>query len=145
MQILNTYYNNSFIWLLVPFLFVWIPISLTIVCAFASIRFHSFLSFFEYVPFPVLVNNCCVILVVTMVPTAAIYEQSKQLCWTLKNDLFRERNKILRKELKALRPFGVRVGFIQAIPKVSILLSYYFMSNHVFTLLITFPQDSVIP
>lgn len=37
--------QNAFIWLLVPIIFVWIPVGIGIACSFAAIRFHSFLSF----------------------------------------------------------------------------------------------------
>lgn len=144
LHILMIYYNHAFIWPLIPIVFVWIPGALIIACAFASIRFHSFLSFFEYIPFPILVYNCCVILAVTMHPATIVYEQAIKLHHSL---VHHDRNisKIRRKELAALRPFGVKVGLVRAVKKVAILVSYYFISNHVFTLLITFPEDKVNP
>ncbi|OXA45271.1 hypothetical protein Fcan01_19996 [Folsomia candida] len=144
-HILMIYYNYAFTWLLMPVVFVWIPGSLIIACGFASIRFHSFLSFFEYIPFPVLVYNCCVILAVTMHPATIVYEESNKLYQTLlhDNNMSRRKSRLRRKELAALRPFGVKIGFIQRVKKVAILVSYYFVSNHIFTMLITFPEDQI--
>lgn len=145
LQILNICYNDAFVWLLVPVLFVWIPGGIGIACSFAAIRFHSFLSFFEYIPFPVLVNNCTVILAVTMIPATAVYEQSKKLHQSLTRDqkVSRRGSKLRRKTVASLQPFGVKVGLILSVKKVAILLSYYVISNHIFTLLITFPEDTI--
>jgi hypothetical protein len=123
--------------------FVWIPASLWIASGFSAIRFHSFLSFFEYIPFPTFVNNCFVILTVTMVPATQIYEQSNKLYRDLKSH--QDRNKLHRKQLAVLKPFGVRVGLVHVVKRVAILFSYYFISNNIFTMLVTFPADAITP
>ncbi|OXA54762.1 hypothetical protein Fcan01_11737 [Folsomia candida] len=140
-QILTTYYNQASIWLLAPVLCVFIPAGLVISCALASIRFHSFLPFFEYLPLPILSNNGVVILAVTLLPSAAIYEASNKLCTKLRAEGKPE--KVLRRRLVALHPFGVRIGSISKIRKIAILLSYNFVANYIFTLLITFPAEKV--
>ncbi|OXA54760.1 hypothetical protein Fcan01_11735 [Folsomia candida] len=140
-QILTTYYNEASIWLLAPVLCVFIPAGLVISCAFASIGFHSFLPFFEYLPFPVLSNNGVVILAVTLLPSAAIYEASNKLCLKIRAEGKPE--KVLRRRIFALHPFGVRIGAISKIRKIAILLSYNFIANYIFTLLITFPAEKV--
>jgi hypothetical protein len=75
-RILNCHFNAAFVWLLKPIIFIYMPISLTIMCAFATIRFYHFLSFFELLPFPILVSNSIIVLTVCLVPAAGIYEQS---------------------------------------------------------------------
>lgn len=135
------YYNSSFVWLLEPTLFLWIPGTLMISGAFASIRFHSFLSFFEYVPFPILVNNCIIMLTVTMVPSTTILAESSALLIRIRQLVTRKaRVKVLKKEVESLREFGVRLGFTRTVKKKAILTSYYFISNYIFTVLIAFPE-----
>ncbi len=143
LQILIIYFNHSFIWILIPFLLCWLPSSLAITNCFSAIRFHNFLPFFEYIPFPTLFNNMIVIISVTMVPAASVLDSSEKMYHHLKKSVTCGRKKILRKELASLHPFGVKIGPIQTIQRVAILMTYYFISNNVFTLLITFPQEVV--
>lgn len=147
LHLLMLYYNYAFTWLLIPIVFFWIPGTVIIACGFASIRFYGFLSFFEYIPFPVLVYNCCVILAVTMHPATIVYEESTKLHHVLVHDqnVSRRMRKLRRKELGALRPFGVQVGLVWAVKKMAILFSYDFVFNQIFTLLITYPDDMVNP
>jgi hypothetical protein len=142
-HILNNYFNEAFVWILVPIIFIWNPCSNAIACAFGALRFRNILSFFEYMPFPALLNNFMVILAVTMVPSTGVYESSLKLHKCLKHAVLSKKNKVLRKELNSLNPFGVRVGVINKVRKLAILMSYYFISNNLFTLLITFPQAIV--
>ncbi|OXA42554.1 hypothetical protein Fcan01_22865 [Folsomia candida] len=104
-QILTTYYNHASIWLLAPVICVFSPAGLVISCAFGSIRFHSFLPLFEYIPFPVLSNNGLVILALTLLPSAAIYEASNKLLPKIRAD---GNGKIIRRRLMALHLFGVK-------------------------------------
>lgn len=139
-----TFYNDAFFWLLEPMLFLWIPGSLAIGCSFATIRFHRVISFFEYIPFPIILNNCVIILVVTMMPATAVEHQSSKACTELRSIVGRTPNKkLMRKEVNSLRTFGVRLGFCRAVKRNAILLSYYLITNHIFTVLFAFPEQVV--
>lgn len=143
LQILNAHFNSAFVWLLTPVLFLWIPISLIIVGSFASIRLHPYLSFFEYLPLPINVNNCVVLLTVAMVPATAIYSESSKLNTAIKSVVIKRKE--IRRKITSLKPFGVRVGPVVAVKRAAILFSYYFIANNVFNLLITFPQENITP
>lgn len=157
LDILTTYYNHSFHWLLVPFLFIWIPITYAVIFGFGMIRFYGLVSIFEYLPFPCFTNNGLVILTVTLLPATAVCEKSERVWNSLRREIAgngrgrapfftipKRKVKELRREVKALKPFGVRVGLVRAVRRIAILMSYYFISNHIFTLLVSFPQESIV-
>lgn len=141
LQILLIYFNYSYISVLIPILFCWIPTSLAIITCFASVRFHGFLSFFEYFPFPTIFNNMIVVLTVTMVPAVNVYRDSEKMYQHLKASIGWK--KVFRKELVSMRPFGVRMSPVKVIKPIAILMSYDLISNNVFTLLITFPEATI--
>lgn len=142
LQVLMKYHNASFTWMLKPLLFVWVPHTLAIICAFASIRYQSFLSFFEFMPFPIAVYNL-VLLAVTMLPSTAVHHASGELLRSMRQDCQCHRNKYLRRKLLCLKSFGVSVGPISFIERPAILMIYYLITNHLFTLLIAFPDCAV--
>ncbi|OXA44687.1 hypothetical protein Fcan01_20683 [Folsomia candida] len=144
-HVLITYYNYASVQLLTPVISVFIPVGISVSCFFAVIRFHSFLPIFEYLPFPVLSNNGMVVLLVTLLPATAIYEGSIKLCQKIRTEGNMSMNKVLRKRVATLHPFGVRIGPIGKIRKIAILLMYHFIANNIFTLLVTFPPENVIP
>lgn len=144
LEILMTYYNNSFVVSLEPILFLWIPASCAIGCAFAAIRFQKILSFFEYVPFPAILTNCISMLTVSMVPATRVEHESNKLLVSLGRRIGHSKNKLWRKELASLRPFGVRLWFCSGVKREVILLSYYLISNYIFTIVIAIPESSVI-
>ncbi len=144
LQLLTNYFNHCFIFILIPFLICWIPSSIAITTFFSAIRFYKFLPFFEYFPFPTLFNNMLVVLTVTMVPAASVFDNSDKLYRYMKNEArISGRKKILRKELASLHPFGIKMGPIKMVKKIAILMTYYLISNNVFTLLVTFPEDTI--
>jgi hypothetical protein len=85
-----------------------------------------------------------VVLTVTMVPAASVFDNSDKLYRYMKNEArISGRKKILRKELASLHPFGIKMGPIKMVKKIAILMTYYLISNNVFTLLVTFPEDTI--
>jgi hypothetical protein len=62
----------------------------------------------------------------------------------LKNLISSRKGRLVRKQLTALNPFGIEIGVMSKVKKVAILFCYTFISNNIFTLLITFPEDSII-
>lgn len=78
-------------------------------------------------------------------PSAAIYDASNKLFKQIRAEVGVKIGKLSRKRFAALYPFGVRVGPLVEVRKVAILLSYNFIADYVFTLLITFPLESLIP
>jgi hypothetical protein len=79
-----------------------------------------------------------------MVPAASVFDNSDKLYQYMKNEArISVRKKILRKELTSLHPFGIKMGPITMVKKIAILMTYYLISNNVFTLLVTFPEDTI--
>ncbi|OXA41135.1 hypothetical protein Fcan01_23998 [Folsomia candida] len=143
-QILTSYYNHASTPLLTRILSVLVPSALCITCCFAAIRFHIFLPFFQYIPFPTIFNNEFSIIAVTLIPATAIYESSNNLCLHIRKKVDAKMGKMWRKKLTALHPLGVQIGPICKVRKIAILLCYNFIANYIFTLLITFPHEKVV-
>lgn len=76
-----------------------------------------------------------------MVPATAIHAESAKLHGDIRGVVVKRRG--IRRRIKSLKPFGVRVGPVVGVERSAILFSYYFIANNVFNLLITFPQDQV--
>ncbi|OXA44816.1 hypothetical protein Fcan01_20658 [Folsomia candida] len=142
-HLLITYYNHAFVTLLPPMLSVLNPTALCVTCCFAAIRFRSFLPIFEYIPFPIIFNNELVVIVVTLLPAAAVYDVSDKLRRHIRNEVNSGSGKVSRKRLATLHAFGVRIGPIRKVRKIAILMCYNLIANYIFTLLITFPQEKV--
>lgn len=137
------YYNHSLIYLATPVSFFWLPCGTGISSAFACIRYHSFLFFFEYVPFPVALFNVGVVAVVTLVPSAEVFEASNKLYMEMGRGSNIGNFKVVRRQLRSLQPFGVQLGVLQGIRKFFLLTTFSLISDNIFNLLVTFPQDVV--
>lgn len=142
-QILIAYYNKSTAWFVAPFMPVFCPFVLCVVCSFSAIRFHGFLPFFEYLPFLTMANNGVFIQAVMLFPLTSMFEKSCQFCAKIRQEANGGRVKVVRKRVAAMHPFGVRLGPINQVKRSAILLCYNLIANYIFTLLITFPQEKV--
>jgi hypothetical protein len=144
LRILTTYGNHAFTWILVPLVLVWIPGSLGIASAFGAIRFYNILTIFEYIPLPALVNNMIVVLAVSMIPATRVHEESNKLHKSLKQNLVLKSMKINKREINSLLPFGLRIGIVgqvRGVGKVAILICYSYISNYLFSFLISYPAE----
>lgn len=148
-QILIAYFNHASTPLLLPILSVIVPSAVCVMSSFAAIRFYNFLAFFQYVPFPNMLINEVVIISITLIPATAIYESSNNhqriiLRLHIGEQVDGKIGKMLRKRLTALRTFGVRVEPICKVRNIAIPSCYDLIANYIFTLLITYPQETVI-
>jgi len=78
---------------------------------------------------------------VTLIPAADVHDSSDKLYHHLRESILQNRQK--RMELRSLKPFGVQLSVYPYIKKLGIFMIYLFLSNHVVTLLVTFPADVV--
>jgi hypothetical protein len=77
-----------------------------------------------------------------MIPATGVFEESNKLNICLNQS--KGCMKVFKREINSLKPFGVRVGLVKGVRKIAILVSYYFISSNLFTLLISYPEDSII-
>lgn len=85
---------------------------------------------------------------VSMIPATNIHDLSSKLCKTLQNQTAmainsNSKSKVIRREVKSLRAIGVRLGEEKIIMRITTLLCYDVVANQTFTLLSTFPTESI--
>lgn len=143
LDILMRNVNDSYTYFLLSvILLCWIPCTMASINGFASIRFRTALTFFQYLPFVGLFHNGMFLIAIVLKPCAGVYEDSKSLKDALVGltcQCSDKRSKCLRKEVLALKPFGVRYGSVRVAKRIDILFSYTFIADYIFTLLLTFP------
>lgn len=147
LQILVTAFNHSNTKALIPCVFFWGPGAFVLVAAFACIRFYGLISFFEYIPFPVTVINCVIIMILAILSTASVQESSLKLYQSIliPDHKISGRQKIIKRELKALQPFGISIqpGSVALVRKIHICKMLYIISDTMMTLLATYPTSVV--
>lgn len=144
LQLTSIYFSHTFTVEMLPYLLCWTPISIGSISAFGTVRFSSFLHPLEYIPFPVIINNMVTLMTVCQLPCGNIFKNSNKLYKNVKGEvLFATRSKYLRKKVKSLKPFGIRISPVPRLKKLAFLHCCSMMTNTVFTMLITFPQHVV--
>lgn len=147
LDILMRTVNDSFTYFLLSvILLCWIPCTMASINGFAAIRFRPVLTLFQYFPFLGLFHNGMWMIAIVLRPCAGVYEESKRLKAALTRQTcqgFDSQSKFFRKQVKALKPFGVRYGSVRVAKRIDILLSYSFIADYIFTLLLTFPAEAV--
>lgn len=119
------------------------PSTACVICYFAAIRFRSFLPVFEHLPFPIMGNNMLAIIFVTLLPPIAVSEASDKLHRHIVNEVNVKSGKLVRKRLAALHAFGVKIGPIRDLRKITIIMCYDLIANYIVSFLITYPQEEV--
>lgn len=136
--------NDSFTYFLLSvILLCWIPCTMASINGFASIRFRPVLTIFQYLPFVGLFLNGILLIAIILTPCAGVYEESKNLKAALMRQTCQggdRQIKLLRREVLTLKPFGIRYGTVRVAKRIDILLSYTFIADYIFTLLLTFPE-----
>lgn len=137
-------FNDSITKEMLSFVCFWGPGGFILVSAFATIRFHGQVSLFEYAPFPIVLFNCTIALMLAVLTTSSVGEASEKLLSSMKSEKSGvNRDKIIVKEMKSLKKFGVEVGSAKLIERIVILKILYVVSDTLTTCLVTFPKEAV--
>lgn len=126
--------NDSFTYFLLSvILLCWIPNTMAAINGFASIRFRTMLTIFQYLPFLGLFHNGMWLIAILLKPAAGVFEDSKRLKASLSRISCAGLDcgsKVRRKEVRSLKPFGVRYGSVRVAKRIDILLSYTFIADY---------------
>lgn len=87
--------------------------------------------------------NAGVVAVVTLVPSAEVFEASNKLYFQMSRGTVIRNSRVVRRQIKSLQPFGVQIGVLRGIQKMFVLTTFQLISDNIFNLLVTFPQDVV--
>lgn len=137
-QLILIYFNSCKTWMLIPKLFLTL-IATTISLTFGSIRLFGKMNFFAYITFPVIALSCFILLILYHVVASSVHATSDQLYKSFRH--LRLKNKVFKKEIVSLQPFGVQVGLVRCLQKISLLPLLLFMSNYLETFLVAFPSS----
>jgi hypothetical protein len=109
---------------------------------FGSIRLKETTPLVEYVLFPMACTFLLIIFTALLYGSASVHSTSKDFLKALKRsqkmNLKKNDVKWIKMQLKAIKPFGVKVGMLNYIKKASLLMVYGVWSNYSMTLLIIF-------
>lgn len=143
-HVLVTAFNHSITKGMLSFICFLGPGECIFISAFASIQFHGNVSIFEYAPFPVTLQNCVIILFLAILTTSSVGEASENLFHSIKGR-GTSRRKIIVREIKALKPFGIQVGTVKVIERIVVLKIMHVIADTLTTALVTFPKEGVFP
>lgn len=138
-QLLNSYINSSHMTIKIPamtgFLMVYVILGF-----FGTIRFIGKLPIESYIIFPVITNNCVTIMVLVLLPAAILNKLSKVVAQKIRSSSPFVVNKLIKREMKALREFGIRLGVLKRIKFGNIAAFLFSISNYTLSLLVAFPE-----
>lgn len=138
-QLLNKYVNASHLIIKIPF-FVGILMIYIIVGYFGAIRFVEKLPLKNYIVFPMLIYNCTIFVGLLLLPAAIENKLSKHVIKQMSSNPSFAGNKIIRREMKSLQEFGIRLGILKRIKYSHIAAFLFSISNYTLSLLVAFPE-----
>jgi hypothetical protein len=148
LKILNNHFNHSHTSYAFPMTLLMFFVASTFTL-FGSIRLQELTPIVEYMLFPLACAFLLIIFAMLLYGSALVYGSSKKFLQDWKrNSAFvfcqtrseTARQRILTKRVfKCLRPFGVQIGTLQFITKLSVILVFADLSNYTASLLIAFP------
>ncbi|XP_035715511.1 uncharacterized protein LOC118438836 [Folsomia candida] len=146
LSVLLAAFNSSITKEMLAFICFWGPGRFIFISAFATIRFHGQVSLFEYAPFPIVLWNLMMALLLAVLTTASVGEASEKLFNSIKSEKSGvTRGKLTVREIKSLRKFGVEVSSAKVIERIVILKILYFVLDTLTTGLVTFPKEAIFP
>lgn len=136
-QLLNNYVNACHMAGKIPF-----TIGFLMICIvsgfFGTIRFGK-LPLQSYIFFPGILNNATIFVFLILLPAAIENKLSKLALRELQRNPPLVANKIAKREIKALREFGIRLGVLKRIKFGHIAAFLFSISNYTLSLLVAFP------
>jgi len=136
LSILICYLNSSYSAAKIP-LTMGILLTLLVTSFYGLIQFFGKMSPSTYIMFPIVVNNCMIISLLVLVPGAKLYKSSERYFQKIKG--VECVGKVIRREAKCIRIFGIRFGFLRAIRHPHIANYFLALSNYTLSLLVAFP------
>ncbi|OXA45396.1 hypothetical protein Fcan01_19825 [Folsomia candida] len=111
-NILVAAFNHSVTKYLVSYLCCWGPGGFVLIAGFATIRFHGQVNMFEYAPFPIILQNCLILVFLGVLSTSSVGMASQKLLSSMKQQSrLSGPSKIIAREMKALQMFGIEAGY----------------------------------
>lgn len=139
-------FNHSITKEMLSFICFWGPGGFILISAFATIRFHDQVSLFEYAPFPIVLSNLLMALLLAVLTTSSVGEASVKLLNSIKSErCLVNRGGLTVREIKSLRKFGVEAGSAKVIERIVILKILYLVVDTLMTGLVTFPNEAIFP
>lgn len=138
-QLLNNYVNACHMAAKIPFTLGFVMMCM-ITGYFGSIRYFEKLPLQQYIMFPAMLNNSSIVAVLLLLPSAIQHKRSNLVLKMIKNKPPTVINKITRREMKSLREFGIRLGFLKRIKFGHIAAFLFAITNYTLSLLVAFPD-----
>lgn len=146
LHVLMAAFNHSITKEMLSFICFWGPGGFILISAFATIRFHDQVSLFEYAPFPIVLSNLLMALLLAVLTTSSVGEASVKLLNSIKSErCLVNRGGLTVREIKSLRKFGVEAGSAKVIERIVILKILYLVVDTLMTGLVTFPNEAIFP
>ncbi|OXA57429.1 hypothetical protein Fcan01_06638 [Folsomia candida] len=143
LQLLNAYFNHAhttFVYPMTMFLYF----STSILTFFGSVRLKETTPIVEYILFPMACSFLLIVFTALLYGSGSVYSSSCEFLHrfancpavVMNNGKSKLGNRLMNKQIKALKPFGVQIGTFPYITKPSVLMVYAVWSNYAISLLI---------
>lgn len=136
------YYNTSNTWILLPVTVISLTLGF-LLFSLGAIRLHGRIYLIEYLIFPVCASGIIFVLSLVFYVPAFVHKSSEKLYDSMLNIEMKNSKssvKLFDKEIRSLKPFGIQVGMLLCVKKLSLFFLYMLLSNYFVSLLVAFPS-----
>jgi len=136
--ILIKYYNSSKLWIQLPNICGTLLL-LSLFCIFGTIRLVGHVPTLQILPFAMISCICFPLLIVILYIASSVYSESKSLLKSLKSHTVGHRSSVLSRKLCSLKPYGIEIGLVDRVKKISVVYTIIIVCNNLASLLVSFP------
>lgn len=125
-----------------------LPLTLEIMFCFLLVGYYGCfrlfgkMSLLTYLLFPAVVNNCNIIPLLILLPSARLEKLSEKYLLKIKRTILTKKraDKSQRKQLHALWTFGMKLGYLRAIEYSHIAIYFMAVGNYTISMLVAFHE-----
>ena len=136
-RILNVYYNDCDLPYALPIVLCVAGLSI-VVGWFGMIRLHGKLTWPYYSLYVIIALGWSFMVTVIIIAAANVCDASTKYYEFLKRKT-PSASKTLQKQIRSVRPFGVRIGVLRSVHYYYVFMFYLNLTNYLMSLLIAFP------